>query len=90
MIYDKLTPLEYLEFVAGLWNVDPSVAQARAVGCTRSQHVIERAIFEHEQDYVLDLNIWRIRWHFTDSLLHPSHITIPQKTGFPCHWAERF
>ena len=21
MIYDKLTPLEYLEFVAGLWNV---------------------------------------------------------------------
>ncbi len=23
MIYDKLTPLEYLEFVAGLWGVDP-------------------------------------------------------------------
>ena len=22
MIYDKLTPLEYLEFVAGLWNVE--------------------------------------------------------------------
>ena len=30
MIYDKLTPLEYLEFVAGLWNVDPPVAAARA------------------------------------------------------------
>ncbi len=30
MIYDKLTPLEYLEFVAGLWNVDPLVATARA------------------------------------------------------------
>jgi ABC-2 type transport system ATP-binding protein len=30
MIYDKLTPLEYLEFVAGLWNVDPAVAAARA------------------------------------------------------------
>jgi ABC-2 type transport system ATP-binding protein len=30
MIYDKLTPLEYLEFVAGLWNVDPLVAAARA------------------------------------------------------------
>jgi ABC-2 type transport system ATP-binding protein len=30
MIYDKLTPLEYLEFVAGLWNVAPSVAAARA------------------------------------------------------------
>jgi len=30
MIYDKLTPLEYLEFVAGLWNVDPGIAAARA------------------------------------------------------------
>jgi ABC-2 type transport system ATP-binding protein len=30
MIYDKLTPLEYLEFVAGLWNVEAPVAAARA------------------------------------------------------------
>src|SRR3984957_18045719 len=30
MIYDKLTPLEYLEFVAGLWGVDPAVSQASA------------------------------------------------------------
>jgi ABC-2 type transport system ATP-binding protein len=30
MIYDKLTPLEYLEFVSGLWGVNPSVAEARA------------------------------------------------------------
>jgi ABC-2 type transport system ATP-binding protein len=30
MIYDKLTPLEYLEFVAGLWGVDPRVAQKSA------------------------------------------------------------
>jgi ABC-2 type transport system ATP-binding protein len=30
MIYDKLTPLEYLEFVAGLWDIEPVVAQARA------------------------------------------------------------
>ncbi len=30
MIYDKLTPREYLEFVAGLWGVDPKPAQARA------------------------------------------------------------
>ena len=30
MLYDKLTPLEYLEFVAGLWGVDPGVAEARA------------------------------------------------------------
>jgi ABC-2 type transport system ATP-binding protein len=30
MIYDKLTPLEYLEFVAGLWGVNPSVAESSA------------------------------------------------------------
>jgi ABC-2 type transport system ATP-binding protein len=30
MIYDKLTPVEYLEFVAGLWGVESSVAAARS------------------------------------------------------------
>ena len=30
MIYDKLTPLEYLEFVAGLWGVDAALAEAQA------------------------------------------------------------
>jgi len=30
MIYDKLTPREYLEFVAGLWGVAPTLAEARA------------------------------------------------------------
>jgi ABC-2 type transport system ATP-binding protein len=30
MIYDKLTPLEYLEFIAGLWGVAPSIADACA------------------------------------------------------------
>jgi ABC-2 type transport system ATP-binding protein len=30
MIYDKLTPLEYLEFVAGLWSVEAAAADARA------------------------------------------------------------
>jgi ABC-2 type transport system ATP-binding protein len=30
MIYDKLTPTEYLEFVAGLWGIDPGIAQMRA------------------------------------------------------------
>jgi ABC-2 type transport system ATP-binding protein len=30
MIYDKLTPLEYLEFVAGLWGIAPATAQTRA------------------------------------------------------------
>jgi len=30
LIYDKLTPLEYLEFVGGLWGVDPATSQASA------------------------------------------------------------
>ena len=30
MIYDKLTPFEYLEFVAGLWGIEPALGQTRA------------------------------------------------------------
>lgn len=29
MVYDKLTPVEYLDFVAGLWQVEPPVAKLR-------------------------------------------------------------
>jgi ABC-2 type transport system ATP-binding protein len=29
MVYDKLTPVEYLDFVAGLWQVAPATARAR-------------------------------------------------------------
>jgi ABC-2 type transport system ATP-binding protein len=36
MIYDKLTPLEYLEFVAGLWGIDPSIAEPCAGELLRS------------------------------------------------------
>ncbi|HEY0033527.1 MAG TPA: ABC transporter ATP-binding protein [Devosia sp.] len=32
MVYDRLTPMEYLEFVAGLWQVDSKTASARADG----------------------------------------------------------
>jgi ABC-2 type transport system ATP-binding protein len=31
LLYDRLTPLEYLEFVAGLWNVPTDLARSRAV-----------------------------------------------------------
>jgi ABC-2 type transport system ATP-binding protein len=30
MIYDKLSPLEYLEFVAGLWGIDALIAERRS------------------------------------------------------------
>ncbi len=32
MLYEKLTPLEYLNFVAGLWGVDGARAEGRARG----------------------------------------------------------
>ena len=30
MVYDRLTPMEYLEFVAGLWGIETGRAEARA------------------------------------------------------------
>ncbi len=46
MIYDKLTPLEYLEFVAGLWGVDAGDTRSRAQDLIErldlSQHADER------------------------------------------------
>lgn len=30
MVYDRLTPLEYLEFVAGLWQIDATAARTKA------------------------------------------------------------
>lgn len=31
MVYERLTPLEYLEFVAGLWQIEAPTARARAM-----------------------------------------------------------
>ncbi|MEE9376329.1 MAG: ABC transporter ATP-binding protein [Rhizobiaceae bacterium] len=31
MIYDKLSPLEYLEFVSGLWGLDSCIAERRSL-----------------------------------------------------------
>jgi ABC-2 type transport system ATP-binding protein len=44
MIYDKLTPLEYLEFVAGLWGMEPDTAERGA------RELISRLGLEREAD----------------------------------------
>ncbi len=31
MIYDRLTPMEYLEFVSGLWGIDREIAEKRSM-----------------------------------------------------------
>jgi len=42
MLYDKLTPMEYLEFVAGLWGIEARAARAKA------QELLEwLALWEH-------------------------------------------
>jgi ABC-2 type transport system ATP-binding protein len=46
MLYGKLRPLEYLEFVAGLWSVPPEEAQARA------RELLEWLdLWQHRHDY---------------------------------------
>ncbi len=45
MLYDKLNPMEYLEFVAGLWGVDAKSARAKA------QELLEwLALWEHRAE----------------------------------------
>jgi ABC-2 type transport system ATP-binding protein len=42
LLYDKLTPLEYLEFVAGLWEIDGRTARARAEGLLKELDLWEQ------------------------------------------------
>jgi ABC-2 type transport system ATP-binding protein len=44
MLYDKLTPMEYLEFVAGLWRLDARTAERRA------QELLERLELWEQRD----------------------------------------
>lgn len=45
LLYDKLTVLEYLEFIAGLWQLDPAPAQAHA------QELLERLdLWQHRDE----------------------------------------
>lgn len=46
MIYEKLTPYEYLEFVAGLWEIDANEAERRA---TELLEWLELAPHAHER-----------------------------------------
>ena len=45
MLYDKLDPVEYLEFVAGLWAVPPAIAETRAADLLRSL-----GLWEHRRE----------------------------------------
>ena len=57
MLYDKLDPLEYLEFVAGLWSVDGATGQAAGGGVARkpgsvaaSPRSLRRIFARHEAE----------------------------------------
>ena len=43
MIYDKLTPFEYLEFVAGLWGIEAIAAERRARDLLRWLGLLDQA-----------------------------------------------
>ena len=43
MIYDKLTPFEYLEFVAGLWGIEAIAAERRARHLLRWLGLLDQA-----------------------------------------------
>ena len=42
LLYDRLSPMEYLEFVAGLWAVEPKVAAVRAEALLRQLDLWEQ------------------------------------------------
>jgi ABC-2 type transport system ATP-binding protein len=47
VLYGKLTPLEHLEFVAALWNIDAGAAR------TRAQELLERlGLWERRHDWI--------------------------------------
>jgi ABC-2 type transport system ATP-binding protein len=46
MLYDQLTPIEHLEFIAGLWQVEPRRAQAKAAELF---NVLQLADQQHER-----------------------------------------
>jgi len=47
VLYGKLNPMEHLEFVAALWNVDPVIARARA------QELLERlSLWDRRHEWI--------------------------------------
>jgi ABC-2 type transport system ATP-binding protein len=47
VLYGKLNPMEHLEFVASLWNVEPAVARARA------QELLERlSLWDRRHEWI--------------------------------------
>ena len=65
MIYDKLTPLEYLEFVAGLWGIDPAMSRtvrARSSGLARARSRICTSAARDFPRACARRSRWRARW----------------------------
>jgi ABC-2 type transport system ATP-binding protein len=46
LLYDRLTPLEYLEFIAGLWSVPTALARTRAQGL-----LTELGLWPHRDEF---------------------------------------
>lgn len=46
LLYDRLSPMEYMRFVAGLWNVPSKDARARS-----EELLVELGLWEHRDEY---------------------------------------
>jgi ABC-2 type transport system ATP-binding protein len=87
MLYGKLTALEYLEFVAGLWSIEGSVAAARATDLLKWLELWDKA-YERTEGYSRGM---RQKLALAGALIHQPKLMILDEplTGLDAH-AARF
>jgi len=72
LLYDRLTPLEYLEFVAGLWRVPADIARTRAQSL-----LTELGLWPHRGEFCEGFSRgMRQKTALAGALLHDPHLLI--------------
>lgn len=71
-LYDKLNPMEYLAFVAGLWGISPDIAEPRAQNLLRRLNLWDRSWTRSEK---LSRGM-RQKLALAGALIHNPHLII--------------